>query len=222
MRRSGERRMRFADQNLTLSVNAETGEAFLQHVSRVALEKASSMRATIDPLGGTMKKFLLVLGMWLAMMGAALAQVNINTATKEQLDGLKGIGPTKAQAIVDYRTKNGPFKTVDDLEKVNGIGPATMKDLRSEITVAGGAAKAAKAQPKAEPKAAKKADTKEPAKVDSAKDEKKADAKKDAKAEKKADAKKEVAEKKADAKKAGKADEGKADAKADAKAADKK
>ncbi len=131
-----------------------------------------------------MKKLLLILAMWLAMVGAALAQININTATKAQLDGLKGIGPAKAQAVIDYRTKNGPFKTVDDLEKVSGIGPATMKDLRDKITVAGGAAPAkdAKADTKA---AAKKADTKEPAKVDAKKEEKKTDVKKDDKAAKK-------------------------------------
>jgi competence protein ComEA len=148
-----------------------------------------------------MKKLLLVLAMWLAMVGAALAQININTATKEQLDGLKGIGPTKAQAIIDYRTKNGPFKTVDDLEKVNGIGPATMKDIRNDIAVTGGAApaKAAKGE-KAADKAAKKNEAKEPAKVDAKKTDKAAD-----KADKKAEAKKDD---KADAKKAKKDDKG--------------
>ncbi len=100
-----------------------------------------------------MKKLLTVLTMWLLMIGAAFAQVNINTATKEQLDGLKGIGPTKAQAIIDYRTKNGPFKTVDDLEKVNGIGPATLKDIRSSVAVSGATVE-------------KKADTKKDAKAD--------------------------------------------------------
>ena len=157
-----------------------------------------------------MKKLLLVLGMWLAIMGVAFAQININTATKVELESLQGIGPGKAQTIIDYRTKNGPFKTVDDLEKVNGFGPGTMKRLRSEITVADGkGAKAVKADPKA--------DTKAPAKVDAKMDDKKADAKKDVKADVKADAKKDVkADVKADAKKDVKADM-KADAKKDAK-----
>ena len=179
---------------------------------------------------GNMKKLLLILTMWLVMIGAAFAQVNINTATKEQLDGLKGIGPVKAQAIIDYRTKNGPFKTVDDLEKVNGIGPATMKDVRGSITVAG--ATTADKGAKAEKKADKKAEAKEPAKTDAKKDAK-ADAKKDAKTDKKADAKKDgkadtkkdaKAEKKADAKKDGKEDKKdvKADDKKDAKKDDTK
>lgn len=137
-----------------------------------------------------MKKLLLVLATWLAMMGAALAQVNINTATKEQLDGLKGIGPAKAQAIIDYRTKNGAFKTVDDLEKVPGIGPATLKEIRNDITVSGGTApaKAAKGDKVAD-KAAKKTESKEPAKVD-AKTADKADKKAEAKKEDKSDSKK--------------------------------
>jgi competence protein ComEA len=113
-----------------------------------------------------MKKLLLTLLAWIATMGLAFGAVNINTATKEQLDSLKGIGPTKAQAIIDYRTKNGPFKSVDDLEKVPGIGPATMKEIRSSITVTGATtpAKAAekarkddtKSAPPAQEKATKK------------------------------------------------------------------
>jgi competence protein ComEA len=48
--------------------------------------------------------------------------VNINTATKDELDKIPGVGPVRAQAIVDYRAKNGPFKSADDLKKVDGIG----------------------------------------------------------------------------------------------------
>jgi competence protein ComEA len=85
----------------------------------------------------SMKKLLLVLALWLAFAGAVMAAVNINSATKEELTTLKGIGEKKAQAIIDYRKKNGDFKSVDDLEKVEGIGPGTMKQIRSQISVTG-------------------------------------------------------------------------------------
>ena len=84
-----------------------------------------------------MKKLLLLVGLLFALLGSAMAAVNINTATKDELDGLKGIGPAKAQAIFDYRTKNGPFKSVDDLKNVNGIGPKTLEDLRKDVAVSG-------------------------------------------------------------------------------------
>ena len=63
------------------------------------------------------------------------ALVNVNTATLEELDTLPGIGPAKAQAIVDHREQNGPFQTVDDLLNVSGIGPGTMSNIRSLVTV---------------------------------------------------------------------------------------
>ena len=84
-----------------------------------------------------MKRLLLAFAMWFAISGVALAVVNINTATKEELTSLKGVGEKRAQEIISYRTKNGPFKTVDDLEKVPGIGPGIMKQIRSEITTTG-------------------------------------------------------------------------------------
>jgi competence protein ComEA len=84
-----------------------------------------------------MKRLFLVLVMSVAFGGAAVAAVNINTATKEELTSLKGIGSDRAQDIIDYRTKNGPFKTVDDLQKVPGIGPGFMKRIRSQITTTG-------------------------------------------------------------------------------------
>jgi competence protein ComEA len=60
--------------------------------------------------------------------------VNINTATLEELDALPGIGLTTAQKIIDYRTVNGPFATIEDIMNVSGIGPATFDDLKNLIT----------------------------------------------------------------------------------------
>ncbi len=60
-----------------------------------------------------MKKVLSVLAMFFAFTGMAFATVNLNTATKEQLDAVKGIGPAKAQAIIDYRAEHGPFTSVN-------------------------------------------------------------------------------------------------------------
>jgi competence protein ComEA len=84
-----------------------------------------------------MKRLFLALVMSVAFGAAAGAAVNINTATKEELTSLKGIGSDRAQDIIDYRTKNGPFKTVDDLQKVPGIGPGFMKRIRSQISTTG-------------------------------------------------------------------------------------
>ena len=84
-----------------------------------------------------MKKLILALLMWFAIAGSAVAAVNINTATKEELTSLKGVGEKRAQEIIDYRKKNGDFKSVDDLEKVPGIGPGIMKQIRSDVSVSG-------------------------------------------------------------------------------------
>lgn len=67
--------------------------------------------------------------------GSAGTLVNINTASVEELDGLPGIGPVLAQAIVDYRTQNGPFTSLDQLMDVSGIGDATYADLQSLVTL---------------------------------------------------------------------------------------
>jgi competence protein ComEA len=84
-----------------------------------------------------MKKLFLALIMCVALAGTAAAVVNINTASKEELTTIKGIGDKRAQEIIDYRKKNGDFKSVDELEKVPGIGPGTMKQIRSQVTVSG-------------------------------------------------------------------------------------
>jgi competence protein ComEA len=66
---------------------------------------------------------------------APSGRININTATIEELDTLPGIGQAKAQAIVEYRTTHGPFRTVDELVLVDGISPAMLDRLRPLITV---------------------------------------------------------------------------------------
>jgi competence protein ComEA len=63
------------------------------------------------------------------------APIDINQAGVEQLQGLPNIGPVKAKRIVENRESKGPFKSVDDLRRVPGIGPKTVEQLRPYITV---------------------------------------------------------------------------------------
>ncbi len=69
-------------------------------------------------------------------MLAYAGQVNINTADAETIAAeLNGVGLSKAKAIVEYRTKHGPFRSVDDLSLVKGIGERTVDKNRSDIQV---------------------------------------------------------------------------------------
>ena len=61
--------------------------------------------------------------------------VNINTADETTLETLNGVGPALAAAIIQYRTDQGPFTSVDQLDEVSGIGPATLEKLRPQVTV---------------------------------------------------------------------------------------
>ncbi|MCC6989385.1 MAG: helix-hairpin-helix domain-containing protein [Acidobacteria bacterium] len=70
-----------------------------------------------------------------AKSAATPAVVNLNAATPEQLETLPGIGPRAAQRIVEYRTKNGGFKKVEDLMKIQGIGERSFLRLRPLVTV---------------------------------------------------------------------------------------
>lgn len=84
-----------------------------------------------------MNKMLLVLITLLVMSFNVFAAVNLNTATQAELESLEGVGPVKAQAILDYRKKNGGFKSVDELEKVDGIGASTLENVRKNVTISG-------------------------------------------------------------------------------------
>ena len=65
----------------------------------------------------------------------ASGPININRATLQQLDGLDGIGPVIAARIIEYRKKNGSFLTIDDLQKVSGIGAAKFAQIKSKVRI---------------------------------------------------------------------------------------
>ena len=78
----------------------------------------------------------LLVGIWLIALAsiAGAGPVNVNTADAETISAeLKGIGLTKARAIVEYREKYGPFKTIEDLTLVSGIGDRTIEVNRADI-----------------------------------------------------------------------------------------
>jgi len=62
-------------------------------------------------------------------------KVNINTASKEGLSSLTGIGPVTAERIIEYRAKNGPFKNKEEITKIKGIGEKTYQKIKDFIAI---------------------------------------------------------------------------------------
>ncbi|MEW5892272.1 MAG: helix-hairpin-helix domain-containing protein [Pseudomonadota bacterium] len=83
-----------------------------------------------------MKKLLSVLFLAFGLSATAWAAVDINTASQSELEAVKGLGPAKARAIIEYREKHGAFKSVDDLTHVKGLGKASVAKLKGELMVA--------------------------------------------------------------------------------------
>ena len=84
-----------------------------------------------------LRRLLVVCLLLVPLVAISDPVVNINTAESERLvDELVGIGPQKALAIVRYRQQHGPFKQVEDLALVSGIGAKTVEQNRSRMTVA--------------------------------------------------------------------------------------
>ena len=98
-----------------------------------------------------MRKLLLWLVAMMLSVGTALAAINVNTANQKELESIKGIGPAKAKAIPDYRRQTGPFKSVDDLDKVKGIGKKTLAEIRPQVTLTGPSTPPAPAKSRARP-----------------------------------------------------------------------
>ena len=82
-----------------------------------------------------MKKFYLTMILLLFLATSAFAKVNINTADVEELTTLPGIGPAKAEAIVQYRNDKGQFKKIEDLTGVKGIGDKIVDKIKPEVTI---------------------------------------------------------------------------------------
>jgi competence protein ComEA len=78
-----------------------------------------------------------------------LAALDLNSATETELDALPGVGPSRAQAIIEHRAKNGPFASVEDLRNVKGIGDKTFAELKPLLTVAASTAEATAKPPSA-------------------------------------------------------------------------
>lgn len=82
-----------------------------------------------------MKNLMLTVFLFFFLATAAIAGININTADQAALESIPHIGPTKAAAIIEYR-KNHPFKSLEDLANVKGIGMKTVEKIKELISVA--------------------------------------------------------------------------------------
>jgi competence protein ComEA len=96
-----------------------------------------------------LKSLFLVTSLMLSGFALAASSVDINSADAKTLQTLEGVGPSKAQAIVEYRQANGPFKSVQDLAKVKGIGDKTLDANRDRISVGGATGEVVKNKPTA-------------------------------------------------------------------------
>lgn len=70
-----------------------------------------------------------------AKQAEATGKININTASVSELDQLPGIGPAYANKIIDYRQKNGGFKSIEEIKNIKGIGEATFNKMRDKISI---------------------------------------------------------------------------------------
>jgi competence protein ComEA len=108
------------------AADGATGEADLDHIN-LALRLSDQMQVYVPRKGETLPAG--------KTPPAITGPININTASAEELDTLPGIGPSIAQAIIAYRTQHGPFKTIEEIDAVKGIGDAVFAKIKDQITV---------------------------------------------------------------------------------------
>ncbi|PMP67024.1 MAG: hypothetical protein C0190_04255 [Thermodesulfobacterium geofontis] len=82
-----------------------------------------------------LKIFIIFLFFGFLSLSFSQDKIDINKATVEELEKLPGIGPKIAQNIIEYREKNGPFKSIEELLKVKGIGPKKLKLLKRYLEI---------------------------------------------------------------------------------------
>ena len=115
----------------------------------IAMKRGASRRLSWSVI----RRLLLVCVASFALWGEAWAVVDLNSADETLLRTVKGIGPVKAKAILSYRAKNGPFRSVTDLRKVKGFGAKTIARIGPAITLSGKpVASASVTQPAAGPR----------------------------------------------------------------------
>ncbi len=97
----------------------------------------NNSRRNVVALGLALAMAVFGLASAYAQSPASKAKVNINTASAGELETLPRIGPAVAKRIVDFRTKNGAFKRIEEIMKVQGIGEKVYEGLKDLITVGG-------------------------------------------------------------------------------------
>jgi competence protein ComEA len=102
--------------------------------ARIAVPRLGSRAPEVDPVAVSGASAAPAVG-GTDVAPSPSAPVDVNTATADELDALPGIGPATAAAIIADRQANGPFRSVDDLGRVRGIGDAKLEQLRGLVTV---------------------------------------------------------------------------------------